>query len=52
MTPTPRPDDWRGWQARQPVQTRSVERWRHYYDQAPDFFDRLAAIDAQYDPVR
>ena len=36
------------WQARQPVHARSVERWRHYYDQAPDFFDRLAAIDAQY----
>lgn len=40
------------WQARQPVHARSLERWRHYYDQAPDFFDRLAAIDAQYDPVR
>ncbi len=36
------------WQARQPVHQRSIERWRHYYDQAPDFFDRLAAIDAQY----
>lgn len=34
------------WQARQPVHQRSIERWRHYYDQAPDFFDRLAAIDA------
>lgn len=36
------------WQARQPVHARSVERWRRYYEQAPDFFDRLAAIDAQY----
>jgi len=33
------------WQARQPIHTRSVERWRHYYEQAPEFFDRLAAID-------
>lgn len=30
------------WQARQEVHTRSVARWRNYYQQAPDFFDRLA----------
>jgi hypothetical protein len=36
------------WQARQPVHGRSVERWRNYADQAPDFFARLAAIDAEY----
>jgi len=34
------------WQARQPVHNRSVARWRHYYDRAPEFFDQLAAIDA------
>jgi hypothetical protein len=33
------------WQARQPVHERSIARWRHYYDRAPEFFDRLAAID-------
>lgn len=37
------------WQARQPVHTTSVERWRHYYEQAPEFFDRIAAVDARYD---
>jgi tetratricopeptide (TPR) repeat protein len=35
------------WQARQPVYSRSVGRWRQYYDLAPEFFDQLAAIDAQ-----
>ena len=37
------------WQARQAIHTRSVARWRHYYDQAPQFFNRLAAIDSEYD---
>ena len=37
------------WQARQPVHTRSVNRWSHYYDQAPEFFDRLSAIDSEHD---
>jgi tetratricopeptide (TPR) repeat protein len=37
------------WQARQPVYTRSVGRWGHYYDQAPEFFTRLSAIDSDYD---
>ena len=37
------------WQARQPIHNRSVARWRHYYDQAPEFFTRLAAIDSDYD---
>jgi hypothetical protein len=37
------------WQARQPVHTRSVDRWSHYYDQAPEFFTQLAAIDSDYD---
>jgi tetratricopeptide (TPR) repeat protein len=34
------------WQARQPVHNRSIARWRHYYDQAPEFFDQIKAIDA------
>jgi len=37
------------WQARQPVHTRSVARWRHYYDQAPEFFTQLSTIDSKYD---
>jgi tetratricopeptide (TPR) repeat protein len=37
------------WQARQPVHTRSVGRWGQYYDQAPEFFTRLSAIDSDYD---
>jgi hypothetical protein len=37
------------WQARQPVHTRSVGRWGHYYDQAPEFFDQLYAIDSDYE---
>jgi tetratricopeptide (TPR) repeat protein len=36
------------WQARQPVHARSVERWRHYREQAPEFFTQLADLDAQY----
>lgn len=36
------------WQARQPIHQSSLQRWRHYEAQAPDFFRRLAAIDAQY----
>jgi tetratricopeptide (TPR) repeat protein len=36
------------WQARQPIHTRSVDRWRHYAEQAPGFFARLAEIDAAY----
>ena len=34
------------WQAIQPVYTRSVGRWRHYADQAPEFFARISEIDA------
>ncbi len=37
------------WQARQPVYSRSVDRWRNYYDQAPGFYDRLAAIDSDFE---
>ena len=37
------------WQARQPVHARSVDRWRHYESQAPEFFARLAEIDAAYE---
>lgn len=37
------------WQARQPVYARSMGRWRHYADQAPDFFARIAGIDAKYE---
>lgn len=37
------------WQARQPIHSYSVDRWRHYYDHAPDFFTRLSAIDSDYD---
>lgn len=33
------------WQARQQVHTRSVARWRNYYQQAPGFFDGLAKND-------
>jgi tetratricopeptide (TPR) repeat protein len=40
------------WQARQPVHTRSLARWRHYYDKAPAFFDRLSDIDAKSVPGR
>ena len=36
------------WQARQPIHARSVARWRHYYDQAPEFFTRLSVIDNGY----
>lgn len=34
------------WQARQAVHSRSIGRWRNYYDLAPAFFDQLADIDA------
>lgn len=37
------------WQARQPVHTRSVGRWQRYTDQAGDFFDRISAIDADFE---
>ena len=40
------------WQARQPVHARSVDRWRHYESQAPEFFARLAEIDAGHEPER
>ena len=36
------------WQARQPIHESSLHRWQNYAAQAPDFFHRLAAIDAQY----
>jgi tetratricopeptide (TPR) repeat protein len=36
------------WQARQPVHSRSVARWQHYDEIAPDFFTRLSAIDGEY----
>lgn len=36
------------WQARQPVYTRSVGRWRHYADQAPEFFARISEIDTKF----
>lgn len=36
------------WQARQSIHQRSVHRWRNYAAEAPDFFSRLAAIDAHY----
>ena len=35
------------WQARQPIYRDSLERWNHYYEQAPDFFDAIARIDRQ-----
>ena len=37
------------WQARQPVYTHSVGRWRHYADKAPDFFARISDIDNEFD---
>jgi tetratricopeptide (TPR) repeat protein len=36
------------WQVRQPVHGRSVDRWRNYSELAPEFFARLAEIDAEY----
>ena len=36
------------WQARQPVYRGSLSRWPHYYELAPDFFDTIADIDAQF----
>lgn len=36
------------WQVRQSIHQRSVHRWRNYAAEAPDFFSRLAAIDAHY----
>lgn len=36
------------WQVRQSLYTRSLERWKNYYDFAPEFFDRIQAIDQQY----
>ena len=36
------------WQARQPVHAQSVERWRNYRDQAPEFFERLAAVEERF----
>ncbi len=35
------------WQARQDVHRRSLGRWQHYYEFAPDFFDRIARLDAE-----
>ena len=37
------------WQARQPVYTRSVGRWRHYAEEAPDILARISEIDASFD---
>ena len=37
------------WQSRQTIYSRSLERWRHYYDQAPKFFDAVKIIDRQFD---
>ena len=36
------------WQARQPVHTGSVSRWTHYRSSAPEFFERLAALDQRF----
>lgn len=36
------------WQARQPVHSRSLERWRNYSEQAPQFFAQLASIDEEF----
>lgn len=35
------------WQARQNVHRRSLGRWQNYYEFAPDFFDRIAQLDAE-----
>ena len=32
------------------VCTRSVGRWRHYAELAPDFFARISEIPANFDP--
>jgi tetratricopeptide (TPR) repeat protein len=36
------------WQARQGIHRRSLGRWQHYYEFAPEFFDRIAELDQQY----
>ena len=36
------------WQARQPIHARSVARWSHYCDLAPEFFTRLSVINNEY----
>jgi tetratricopeptide (TPR) repeat protein len=38
------------WQARQDIHRRSLNRWRNYYPFAPDFFDRIAALDQPFKP--
>lgn len=35
------------WQARQTVYRHSLGRWQNYYEFAPDFFDRIAQLDAE-----
>ncbi len=36
------------WQARQDIHRRSLGRWRNYYPFAPEFFDRIAALDQAF----
>jgi Flp pilus assembly protein TadD len=36
------------WQARQPLYARSIQRWKNYQGQAPEFFDTLARIDEAF----
>ncbi len=36
------------WQARQDIHRRSLGRWRNYYPFAPEFFDRIASLDQQF----
>lgn len=37
------------WQARQPIHSGSVERWRHYESQAQDFLTDITAIERQFE---
>jgi len=36
------------WQARQAVHSRSIGRWKDYYQLAPGFFDQIETLDREY----
>lgn len=40
------------WQARQPIYTRSLDRWKHYRDQAETFFKQIEEIDRRFSAAR
>lgn len=39
------------WQARQDIHQRSMGRWQHYQEFAPEFFDRIAELDQHFRPA-